>query len=173
MAAAFIGFGSNIGNRVHNITDALIYLNANDNIRIEKISGLYETQPVGFLDQAAFLNGVVCIETSFRPKELLAICLGVEKKLGRQHSIHWGPRTIDLDILLYDGLVQQTEELVIPHKEIANRRFVLQPLAEIAADVVDPVSGKKVSRLLSETKDKSRVRLVSTSTELSCMIKKV
>lgn len=171
--AAFIGFGSNVGDRIGNIVDALIRLQANENITITKISGLYETEPVGFVEQDDFINGVVCIDTTLSPMDLLAVCRSIERKLGRQRSIHWGPRTIDLDILLYDGLVQKTKELTIPHQELAHRRFVLQPLADIAADAVDPTCGKKISRLLSETKDKSRICLLSTSAELSSMIEKV
>ena len=173
MATAYIGFGSNVANRSGNITDALKYLQANENIGIEKVSGLYETQPVGFLDQDDFINGVVCVETNFNPLDLLAACLSIEKKLGRRRSIRWGPRTIDLDILLYDELVRHSQKLTIPHKELAHRRFVLQPLAEIAADVIEPASKKTISCLLKETHDTSRIRLLSTSIELSSMIKKV
>jgi len=173
MSTVFIGFGSNIGDRFSNVASALIYLQANENIRITKISGLYETEPVGFVGQDDFINGVVCIDTQLSPTALLAVCLSVEKKLGRERSIRWGPRTIDLDILLYDDLVQHTKELIVPHKELAHRRFVLQPLAEIAADAIEPVSKKNISRLLKETPDDSRVQLAGTSTELLSMIEKV
>ena len=173
MAFCYIGFGSNIGDRKFNIVHALSLLIAKDDIRLDCISGLYETQPVGFVDQADFLNGAVCVETMRTPASLLAACLQVERKLLRKRIVRWGPRTIDLDILLFEEVISTTEELTIPHKELENRRFVLAPLAEIAANVKAPNSKKTIDRLLRETKDVSRVELVVESTELLSMIKKV
>ena len=173
MAVFYIGFGSNIGDREKNIIRALAFWAANESTQIVKISGLYETQPVGYLNQADFLNGVVCVETTKTTLELLAICLQIEQKLARTRTIRWGPRSIDLDVLLYDDVVLKSSELTLPHKELGNRLFVLQPLAEIAADVIVPDSKKTISRLLQETSDISRIRLVRESTELLSMIEKV
>ncbi len=173
MTTACIGFGSNVGDRQMNIVRALALLQADKEISIQEVSGLYETQPVGPVEQNDFLNGVVFIRTEKTPQALLAACLRIEEKLGRQRSVRWGPRSIDLDILLYNDLVLQSSELTIPHKELENRRFVLEPLAEVAAEVVAPNSNKTIRRLLQETQDDSRVRLVKTSKELLSMIKKV
>ena len=173
MFTSYIGFGSNIDNRENFIIEALTRLSVLEGIQLKSISGLYETEPVGYIDQNDFLNGVVCVETTKTPAELLAACLQVEEKLGRMRTFRWGPRTIDLDILLFDDLVQQIIELTIPHRELANRRFVLEPLAEIAPEVVVPIYELTVRQLLSKTKDTSRVLMVTKSVELLSKIKKV
>ena len=173
VALAYIGFGSNVGDRRNNILRALTLLTNRPDVRLEQVSGLYETQPVGFLEQADFLNGVVCVETALPPKQLLAACMKIEQALKRKRIIRWGPRTIDLDILLYDDVFVNTRELTIPHRELENRRFVLAPLVEIAPKVNVPNSKKTVERLLLETKDVSRIDLLIESTEVLSMIKKV
>ncbi len=159
MAVSFIGFGSNIGDREKYIARALSLLAANNEIKILKLSALYESQPIGIVDQDDFLNGVVSVSTTMSPEGLLNFCMQVEGHLGRKRDVRWGPRTIDLDILLFDDIVMNTDELTIPHRELRNRRFVLQPLAEIAADVIVPDCKKSVRQLLRETDDKSRVQL--------------
>ncbi len=116
------------------------------------MSKIIETKPYGYEDQDKFLNGVVCFETLYSPSELLSFLQRLEKegKRSRESGIHWGPRTIDLDILFYGDQVIQKRDLIIPHKEIHLRRFVLEPLYEIAPFKIHPVFGKTVSELFSD-----------------------
>ena len=136
---AYIGFGSNIGDRLAHIQNAIHTLSKTEGIIQQKISSVYKTDPVGYEAQAQFLNGVAAIQTSLSPISLLNTLKDIETEVGRQHRIRWGPREIDLDILIYGDLCLQTEKLVIPHPEMHLRGFVLVPLAEIAPDVVHPV----------------------------------
>ena len=149
MHTTYIGFGSNIGNRQSFIKQALHYLSDTNGINIKKISSLYETEPVGNVKQDKFLNGAVALETHHSPQTLLNILQMIEFNVGRQHRIHWGPREIDLDLLIYGDLCLQTPELVIPHPEMHHRRFVLDPLAEIASNLIHPVLNKSIQSLLN------------------------
>ena len=158
--SVFISFGSNRGERFDTIFKALFALKKTPGISIIDISSLYETEPVGYTNQPDFINGVVRIETDTDPYELLRKTQKIEHKLGRQRDVRWGPRTIDLDILLFDDQTIDSAELVIPHQEIKNRRFVLEPLAEIAGDMIFPNSSKCIMQLLAETTDTSQIRLV-------------
>lgn len=169
----YIGFGANMGDREETIIRALLLLANSEHIHLSTVSSLYETEPVGYMDQADFLNGVAEISTESSPLALLHFLLDVETGLGRTRQRRWGPRVVDLDILLYDDVVMASKELTLPHPELANRRFVLQPLAEIAAQVKVPAIGKKVLELLRETSDTSNIRLYKSSADVKQRLKKV
>jgi 2-amino-4-hydroxy-6-hydroxymethyldihydropteridine diphosphokinase len=141
----YLALGSNLGQRQANLTAALGQLRVF--ISLQKISALYETEPVGYHDQPAFLNIACSGYTSLSPQELLAHLKMIEQQLGRQTTFRNGPRTIDIDILLYDDLVLTQENLVIPHPRMRERAFVLVPLAEIAATLHDPVNGHTIEDL--------------------------
>jgi 2-amino-4-hydroxy-6-hydroxymethyldihydropteridine diphosphokinase len=116
---------------------------------VTAVSSFYDTAPVGYVDQPRFLNGALLLETSLAPVELMRGLLGVELAMGRSRRIPKGPRVIDLDLLLYGLVVMETEELVLPHPAMGERRFVLEPLAEIAGGMVHPVAGVSVREMLS------------------------
>lgn len=128
---AFIGLGSNIGERYNNLIEAVSSLHRHKEIKLVKSSSIYETLPVGYTEQDDFLNMVIQLETTLSPDELLKLCLQIEKDLGRKREIKWGPRIIDLDILLYNQENIETENLIVPHPRMHERAFVLAPLLEL------------------------------------------
>lgn len=130
MAKVLIALGSNMGDRKANIEKA-IELMRDRGINIQKVASMYETSPVGYTDQDWFVNTVVSGETDFTPEALLEVLQRIESELLRVRQIHWGPRTIDLDILFYDDISMVTEKLIIPHPRIKERAFVLIPLLEL------------------------------------------
>lgn len=152
---AYIGIGSNVGDRKANCKKALELLA--DAGRVIRVSSLYYTEPVGYKEQEDFINAVVSIETDLSARELLDACRAIEGRLGRKHTLRWGPRTIDLDILLYGDQMISQPHLVIPHPLMATRRFVLEPLVEIAPEVMHPVLHRTAEQLLRELKDISTV----------------
>ena len=131
MSKSYLGLGTNIGDRIRYINEALKILNSNPNINITKKSKLYETKAWGYKEQADFLNMCIEIETSLNPYELLNACQGVEKDLNRERKIRWGPRTIDVDILFFNDIILQEENLEIPHPRIKERAVVLIPLIDL------------------------------------------
>lgn len=145
---AYIGLGSNLGRRKKNIAAALNALQAARDIEVDAVSPLYETEPVGGPDdQALFINAAARLHTSLAPHRLLAVCLNVEETLGRKRVIRWGPRTIDIDILLFDDQIIDDEELTIPHPDMHRRRFVMEPLCDIAPDLMHPTIGESMQSL--------------------------
>ena len=135
MNIAFLSLGSNIGERKLYLEEAVQLLNQNPDINVLKVSSIYETKPVGYINQDDFLNIVVKVETSLEPLKLLNYCQVIEGKLNRIRNIRWGPRTIDLDILLYGQLKMESEILTIPHPRIKERAFVIVPLYELESDL--------------------------------------
>ena len=147
MKTVYLSIGSNLGDRAHHLRRAIELL-ASPKLLIERVSPVYETEPVGLADQPMFLNAVVEVTTNLFPKQLLHRAQSVEQQLGRKRAMVNGPRTIDIDILLYAGTVMATEELTIPHPRYRERRFVLAPLVDLAPDLKDPETGQSVGFLL-------------------------
>lgn len=150
MKTVYLGLGSNLGDRRGNLAAAIAALKTHPAIRVRVVSAPVETDPVGGPPgQEKFLNAAAQIETSLEPADLLAELQRIECALGRRPGPRWGPRTIDLDILLYGSQILATPDLTIPHPRLAQRRFVLEPLSEIAPDAVDPVTHLTVRQLLA------------------------
>lgn len=147
---AYIGLGSNIGNRDENLNRAVDMLRNAEGIRVTSVSTYLNTVPVGYTEQPDFLNAVVEVMTTLSAYELLELCRDIERKLKRERLIHWGPRTIDLDILLFEDLIIENEILIIPHPRMLEREFVLKPLNEIAPEMIHPVCNKSISELYNK-----------------------
>ena len=154
---AYIGFGSNIGDRFSYIQSAITALMETEGITAQKISSLYETAPIGNKAQDDFLNGVVSIRTHHSPHTLLSMLKQIEINIGREHRVRWGPREIDMDILIYDDFCVETPILTIPHPEMHLRRFVLVPLAEITPDLMHPIINETIQNLLAHLADDKSV----------------
>jgi len=148
----YLSGGSNLGDRKANLRYAIEDLRTAGMI-VRRISSVYETEPVGFPDQPWFLNLAVEVETSLGPQELLACCLEIEARHGRIRSFPGAPRPLDLDILLFGNLILDLPPLQIPHPRMAQRRFVLHPLAQIAPEALHPVLGLKIASLLTACSD--------------------
>ena len=155
MKTVIIGIGSNLGDRALNCEKALEGISGFSDIA--RVSSFYETEPVGKEDQPGFINCVAEIETELQPHELLGRLKAVEKNLGRERIEKWGPRTIDLDIIFYGDRIIDDSELCVPHPEAHLRRFVLEPLSEIAPGLMHPVLHATVSDLLSRLNDSKKV----------------
>jgi 2-amino-4-hydroxy-6-hydroxymethyldihydropteridine diphosphokinase len=154
----YLSLGSNLGDRAVNLDGAIDAL-PDVGVRVLRRSSIYETEPVDFLEQPWFLNCVVEAETSLAPRELLEQLQFIERKLGSRKDIPRGPRIIDLDILFYDSAVIHVDGLEIPHPRLAERRFVLVPLAELAPNLSHPVLRLTVREMLAATQDRSEVRI--------------
>lgn len=157
MPLVYLGLGSNIENRFLYIKKALIKINEIKGNKIIFCSSLYETEPWGIKEQNYFLNCAAKIETALAPDELLIEIKKIESELGRESRAKWKEREIDIDILFYDELIINSDYLTIPHRGIADRKFVLVPLSEIEPDLRHPVYKKKIKEILVLTKDKSKV----------------
>jgi len=153
----FVSLGSNVGDRLGYLNRAASEIGKIPETKIVWSSSVYETSPVGSTEQANFLNAVLEVNTSLLPGDLLQEVKGLEQKVGRTPGTHWGPREIDIDILLYDGVTARDGTVTVPHPELEKRRFVLVPLREIAPDVVHPVSGLTVEELAHACRDTGRV----------------
>jgi len=145
---AYVAIGANLGDCEATFRSALDALESEE-LHVRKVSGYHRTMPVGYVDQPAFLNGAFEVETLLDPWELLTRLLETETAHGRKRDIHWGPRTLDLDLLLYDHDVLEHPDLVVPHPRMLERKFVLAPLAEIAPWVVHPLAGCRIADALA------------------------
>lgn len=145
---AYVALGSNMGDKKKYLNDALEELQKHADIRLIKNAAYIETEPYGGVEQDSFLNGMCCIETLLSPEELLGELHRIEQLAERKREIHWGPRTLDLDIIYYDNVVMETEDLIIPHIDMENRIFVLEPLCEIAPYLRHPVNGLTTKQML-------------------------
>lgn len=156
---AYIGIGSNLGDRSQNTSDAIRLLDDHPGIRVKALSHFYETEPLTLRGekQNFYLNCVLKVSTTLNPIQLFHVMQDVEKLLGRVREKKWEPRVIDLDLLLFDDEIFRTTSLVIPHPELHKRRFVLEPLAEIAPNLIHPIKGASVKNLLKDLKDNKKV----------------
>jgi 2-amino-4-hydroxy-6-hydroxymethyldihydropteridine diphosphokinase len=162
---AYVGLGSNLGDRAGNLLLGVRGM-MNAGLRVARLSSVYETDPVDLIEQPRFLNMVAELSGPLpRPEQLLARLLRVEYAAGRTREVPRGPRTLDLDLLLYDDIIQETEFLTLPHPRLHLRRFVLAPLAELAPRQTHPVLDKTFAQLLSETPDTAAVRRWRASQE--------
>lgn len=150
----YVAFGSNMGDKEAHIERGLTLLNSYDGVIVEKASDIIHTAPYGGVEQEEFLNGVASVKTYLSPWELLDVLHEVEASENRERIIRWGPRTLDLDIIFFDNLVMDEEELCIPHIDMQNREFVLQPMMELAPYKRHPVTGKSVQEMLTELRSK-------------------
>jgi 2-amino-4-hydroxy-6-hydroxymethyldihydropteridine diphosphokinase len=155
-----LSLGSNIGDRAGNLRAAISTLDSLDGVQLMACSSSYETEPVGGVEQPAFLNVAAEIETDLEPLELLDAVKDLERRAGRQPTVRWGPRVLDVDIVLWDARQVATKRLTIPHEEFRTRAFVLAPLAEIAPEAVDPVTGMTVAELAVQPGVQGRVERV-------------
>ncbi len=150
---AYISLGSNMGDKALTLKKAIELISNDRKINVLKVSELIETKPVGYVEQDDFLNGCIEINTLLTPMELLNKLNEIENELGRVRTIRWGPRTLDLDILIYDDYIEDSEVLTIPHKEMANRKFVLEPLSMIAPNLIHPILKENINNLNKKVKE--------------------
>lgn len=156
MKRIYLSLGSNLGDRIRHIERALEYL-ALAGVQILRVSSYYKTEPVDFRAQAWFVNCVAEADSDFMPLRLLKVCKAAERHVGRRPGVSKGPRVVDIDILLYENAVVHSLELAVPHQRMAERRFVLTPLAELAPETRHPVSLVTIREMLHATSDRSHV----------------
>ena len=157
MSIAYLSLGSNIGNRQRAISEMLRMLEQSPGVKLVRASSNYETRPVGWQDQPLFINAAAVIETAHDPMELLRLAKEIEGRLGRVDRGRWGPREADMDIVMCEDLVADLPELKLPHPEMHLRRFVLEPLCEIAPDAVHPGLKRTIRELLADLGDRDYV----------------
>jgi len=167
MANAYVGLGSNLGDKTDNIRQALDMLDRADGVSVLAVSSFYETEPEGYEDQDWFVNAAAQMQTDLPPRGLLKLLKEMEQAIGREESVRWGPRKIDLDLLLYDQLCLESQDLTIPHPRMHQRAFVLVPLAEIAAEMLHPIMEKTIGTLLGELTITKNVRLLDKESNRS------
>jgi 2-amino-4-hydroxy-6-hydroxymethyldihydropteridine diphosphokinase len=160
---ALIGVGSNIGLAAENCEKAIMLVNKSESVNVTAQSSLYESQPVGKTNQAWFVNSAIEVYTKLGPEELLQYLLDIEQEFGRTRKEKWGARIIDLDILDFEGLIIGSKILTLPHPEMTQRRFVLEPLSEIAGETIHPVEKKMISDLLKELPKTPVVKKITAS----------
>ena len=160
---ALIGIGSNIGLAAENCEKAIALINKSESVNVTAQSSLYESEPVGKVDQAWFVNAAIEVHTTLAPEELLQLLLNIEQDFGRTRKEKWGPRIIDLDILDYEGIIMDSKVLTLPHPEMAQRRFVLEPLSEIAGETVHPLEKKTILDLLKKLPKTPVVKKIQAS----------
>ena len=170
MAIAYLCLGSNLGDREENLRQALALLSPKADV--EKLSAIYETEPVGYKEQPLFLNLVCRIATDLPPDELLCFVKKIETEMGRTPSFRNAPRIMDIDILLYEGTIMETRNLTIPHPRLKDRAFVLIPLAEIAPDLIHPQLGKSIAQLANEIKGSKGVRKYKGGLDVSAICRR-
>ncbi|MBT2688741.1 2-amino-4-hydroxy-6-hydroxymethyldihydropteridine diphosphokinase [Bacillus sp. ISL-47] len=156
---AYIALGSNIGNRFDNLKEAIERIGQLPEVEVVNTSSIYETDPVGYENQEQFLNMAIQVSTALNPFELLDVCLEIELDLGRKREIRWGPRTIDLDILLYNHENIETEKLIVPHPRMHERAFVVIPLLEIDSSIRLPKMERPLDSILEDIPDREGVRI--------------
>ena len=158
---AYLGLGTNMGDRLNNLIDAKSRLKSISGIRLQETSSVYETEPVGMSVANSFLNAAFSVMTSLSPHQLLYSLKGLESDMGRQKGMKMEPRIMDVDLLMYGSFRIQEEDLIVPHPRMHQRRFVLVPLCEIAPEAVHPVLARKVRDILLELGDEDGVRFYS------------
>ena len=159
----YLGLGSNLGDRLKNLSFALRRLAANARIELRQISSIYETEPYGFHEQPPFLNCVVEVQTSLPPVGMLIVAKSIEEQAGRRAGRRWGPREIDVDILCYEKSVVHLDFLQVPHSDLTKRRFVLAPFSEIAPDFVPPETTRTISEMYRQCRDTGAVQIFGTA----------
>jgi len=165
----FIGMGSNLADPSSQCMEAVRRVSSAKGIKVLRRSSLYRTEPVGFAEQEWFVNAVIEIRTVVSPNELLRVLQAIEDGMGRVRGPKWGPRVIDLDILLYGQEIIQDDSLVVPHPELHKRRFILEPLCELASYVIHPAFGISMSGLMDRLNDKSKVYIYNVKGQ-PCLI---
>ncbi|WP_042353234.1 2-amino-4-hydroxy-6-hydroxymethyldihydropteridine diphosphokinase [Bacillus massiliigorillae] len=158
-STAYLSLGSNLDDRLLYLREAVQLLHGDQHIEVSDISSLYETDPVGYTNQGNFLNIVVELKTTYTAEQLLSVCQSIENTLGRKRVIRWGPRTVDLDILLFNHENIETDDLSVPHPRMHERAFVIIPLVEIEPNIQLPTSGQSFNEILERIPDKEGVRL--------------
>jgi 2-amino-4-hydroxy-6-hydroxymethyldihydropteridine diphosphokinase len=155
--SVFLGLGSNVGDKEKHLAQACDRINTIERSSIIHVSSVYESEPWGRKDQDAFLNQVIEIKTNLKPGTFFAACQKIEKSMGRASSIRWGPRIIDIDLLIYHHRIIDDKGMQVPHPRLTQRRFVLVPLVEIAPHVIIPGVGKNTLEILQECEDSGKV----------------